>query len=186
MSAAGAAIGDDDRRLLVAHYPFYRSLDTGDRVPVTVAQRHFLAVCRGTAAPETDHERAYSRFKQIVVAAGGSEEAVVASGFVVLPGSLGEDIDAVDVPIRPCVGCGRPIPPERQEALPDATRCVACERRSEEAPPDWRVSEVECPRCAAHGFNSRMVWRMARDPTMFSGYFLGCSRFPECRYIDRS
>ena len=112
MGAAGAAIGDDDRRLLVAHYQFYRSLDTGSRVPVTAAQRHFIAVCRGTASPETDHERAYSRFKQVVAAAGVSEEAVVASGFVwLLPGSHGEGIDAgevVDVPVRPCAGCGRP------------------------------------------------------------------------------
>ena len=50
MGAAGAAVGDDDRRLLVAHYQFYRSLDTGSRVPVTAAQRHFIAVCRGTAS----------------------------------------------------------------------------------------------------------------------------------------
>jgi RNA polymerase-binding transcription factor DksA len=27
-----------------------------------------------------------------------------------------------------CEGCGRPIPPERLEALPAATRCVDCAR----------------------------------------------------------
>ncbi len=27
-----------------------------------------------------------------------------------------------------CKGCGRPIPPERLEALPEATRCVECVR----------------------------------------------------------
>ena len=53
------------------------------------------------------------------------------------------------------------------------------------APSDWRVSELVCPRCASQGHQSPMVWRTARDPTI-PGYFLGCSRFPECRYIDRS
>lgn len=30
-----------------------------------------------------------------------------------------------------CSDCGRPIPPERLEALPEATRCVDCQRRLE-------------------------------------------------------
>lgn len=30
-----------------------------------------------------------------------------------------------------CEDCGRPIPPERLRALPEATRCVECQRRSE-------------------------------------------------------
>ena len=103
--------------------------------------------------------------------------------------SGGEGVGAgevVDVPVRACAGCGRPIAPERLDALPGATRCVACQQRSEAAPSDPRVSEVECPRCAAQGFRARMVWRTARDPALFDGYFLGCSRFPECRYVDRS
>src|SRR4051794_38582280 len=167
MGAAVAAIADDDRRLLVAHYPFYRALDTGSRMPTTAAQRHFIAVCRDRAPPETEHERAYTRFKQAVAAAGLSEAAVVASGFVLRPPDQGDDTgagDVVDVPVRRCAGCGRPIPPGRLEALPDATRCVPCQPRAEAAPTDWRVSEVECPRCRAHGFRARMVWRTARDP----------------------
>lgn len=189
MDAATATIGDDDRRLLVAHYSFYRSLDLGRRAPTTPAQRHFIAVCRGTVPPETDHERAYVRFKQAVAAAGINEAIVVASGFVLLAEALAEETgasEAVDIPVRLCVGCGRPIPAERLEAIPEATRCVPCQQRTELASSDWHVSEVECPRCASHGFKSRMVWRTARDPAKFSGYFLGCSRFPECRYIDRS
>lgn len=190
MDAARATIGDDDRRLLVAHYAFYHALDSGGRVPTTSAQRHFITVCRGIASPETDHERAYLRFKRAVKAAGLDEAAVVASEFVLSAEVVSEEPDdagaVVDIPVRPCVGCGRPIPPERLGAIPDATRCVPCQQRTESATSDWHVSEVECPRCASHGVKSRMVWRTARDPAKFSGYFLGCSRFPECRYIDQS
>jgi len=32
-----------------------------------------------------------------------------------------------------CVDCGRPIPPARLKAMPEATRCVECQRRREEA-----------------------------------------------------
>ena len=183
-----AAIGDDDRRLLVAFYEFYRALDTGSRAPTTEAQRHFVAVCRGAASPETEHERAYTRFKHAVAAAGLTEEALAASGFVPPLGQGDEDTAAgevVDVPVRPCAGCGRPIPPERLEVIPDATQCVPCQQRTESAPTDWRVSELVCPRCAVRGVHSRMVWRTARDPTI-PGYFLGCNRYPECRYVDRS
>ncbi len=120
---------------------------------------------------------------------GADEAAVVAGGFVLSsPDQISEDDDAgelVDMPVRPCVGCGRPIPPERVEAVPEATHCVSCQLQTESAPTDWHVSEIVCPRCAARGFQSRMVWRTARDPTI-PGYFLGCSRFPECRYVDRS
>src|SRR5262249_44839222 len=151
---------------------------------------HFIAVCRGTALPETDHERAYLRFKHVVTAAGFDEATVVASGFVLPPDVVSEDpagaSEVVGVPVRPCAGCGRPIPPERLEAVPDATRCVLCQQGAESAAADWHMSEVECPRCARNGIKSPLVWRTARDPAKFSGYFLGCSRFPECRYIDRS
>jgi hypothetical protein len=190
MDAASGTIGDDDRRLLIAHFPFYRALDSGSRAPTTPAQRHFVAVCRGTAPPETDHERAYSRFRQAVTIAGIDEAVVVAAGFVLPPEVVGQDTDdavqMTDLPVRPCVGCGRPIRPERLEVMPDATQCVPCQQRTESASSDWRVSEVECPRCASRGVKARLVWRTARDPAEFSGYFLGCSRFPECRYVDRS
>jgi hypothetical protein len=190
MDPATVAISEDDRRLLVAHYAFYHALDSGARIPTTAEQRRFVAMCRGTEPPETDHERAYSRFKQAVAAAGLDEAAVVTSGFLLPPtesyGDAAKVSDVVDVPVRACAGCGRPITPERLKVIPDATRCVPCQQRTESAASDWRLSEIECPRCAAHGFKSRMVWRTARNPAEFSGYFLGCSRFPDCRYIDQS
>jgi|GEM_PF-6687684 len=185
---ATATISDDDRRLLIAHYQFYEALDTGSRAPTTVAQRHFVAVCRGAAPPQTEHEWAYTRLKQAISTWGINEADMVASGFAMPPELSAEDLgagDVIDVPVQPCVGCGRPIPPERMDALPETTRCVSCQQRSESAPTDLRVSEILCPRCAARGFQSRMVWRTARNPTI-PGYFLGCSRYPECRYMDRS
>jgi hypothetical protein len=189
MSAIDARIGEDDRRLLLDHYAFYRALETGSRVPTTPAQRHFVAVCRGVSAPETDHEWAYARFKRACAAANLDEAVVLAARFVLTPPDPGaEDADGgqvIDVPVRPCAGCGRPISPERLQAIPEAALCVSCQERAESASTDWRVSEVECPRCAARGLRSRMVWRTARDPTI-PGYFLGCSRFPDCRYVDRS
>jgi hypothetical protein len=40
-----------------------------------------------------------------------------------------------------------------------------------------------CPRCKAKGIRSPLIWRHARDPSI-PGEFLGCSRFPECRYKE--
>ena len=47
-----------------------------------------------------------------------------------------------------------------------------------------RIEDHYCPRCARQGIRALMVWRTARNPSR-SNYFLGCSRFPECRYIER-
>lgn len=185
MDATTAIIGDHDRQLLLIHYAFYHALESGQRVPVTPAQQHFVDVCRGAASPETDHERAYLRLKHAALAGGVAEADLAATGFI-LPSDARHDDGSnfVDIPVRQCTGCGRPIAPERLEVMPDATRCISCQRHSESAPS--RVSQMECPDCASHGIKSPMVWRTARDPNEFTGYFLGCSRFPVCRYIDRS
>jgi Prokaryotic dksA/traR C4-type zinc finger len=190
VDTAITTIGDDDRKLLMAHYAFYRTLDSGSRPPTTPARLHFIAVCRGTVPPETDHGRAYLRLKRAVMAAGIDEMAMVTSGFVLPAEVVGEERDdageTVAIPVRPCISCGRLIPPERLEAIPDATSCVPCQQRTEAVTVGEHFTEVECPRCASRGMKSRLVWRIARDPAKFSGYFLGCSRFPECRYIDQS
>jgi ribonuclease HI len=83
-----------------------------------------------------------------------------------------------------CADCGRPIPAERRETVPGATRCVRCQTTAD-VPRDPSDSDEECPRCAARGFRSRLVWRRARDPQI-SGEFLGCQRYPHCQYIARS
>ena len=85
---------------------------------------------------------------------------------------------------RMCITCGQPIPAERLEALPDATRCARCQGAAE-VPRDASDTGEACPRCAAKGIQSRLVWRRARDPQI-SGEFLGCERYPHCQYIARN
>lgn len=192
MTSVLPRLTDDERRRLVAHYSFYRSLESGERVPTTAAQWHFVAVCRGAATPETVHEVAFEKFKRIVAGSERSEAAIVASGFLASETRqaasacevLLDSVEMAGVAVRPCLGCNRPILPERLEALPDATLCVDCQRGEESARAVWRVSGAECPCCAERGVKALMVWRTARDPTI-PGYFFGCSRFPECRHIDR-
>ena len=47
-----------------------------------------------------------------------------------------------------CEGCRKPIPPERLEALPDTTRCVACQDGAESGTDTGDEPEF-CPRCGA-------------------------------------
>jgi hypothetical protein len=88
MPEAITRLSDEDRRLLVVHYRFYHALDTGARAPSTDAQQRFVAVCRGTAAPVTAHERAYANLKAFLQASGVPENDMVSSRFslTVLPG----------------------------------------------------------------------------------------------------
>jgi phage/conjugal plasmid C-4 type zinc finger TraR family protein len=188
MSKVRGVLNDDDRRLLVAYYSFYRSLDTGSRMPTTSAQHHFVAVCRRTAKPESEHEHAYMRFKQAIAEAGIDEATAVVAGFEVPAPSLaqrGAPSRADVAKARLCAECGQPIPRNRLAVFPNATRCVHCQEGTDLDSQNLHVSEVKCPRCAARGIQSQLVWRTASDPNI-PGYFLGCSRFPDCRYVDRS
>jgi hypothetical protein len=54
-----------ERVLIDNHLAFYLSLDSGARKPDTAAQRHFIAVCRGTAPPTTPHEIAFVKWKAL-------------------------------------------------------------------------------------------------------------------------
>jgi RNA polymerase sigma factor (sigma-70 family) len=45
------------------HLEFYRSLETGERLPETDAQKHFVAVCRSEAIAETIDEIAYLKHR---------------------------------------------------------------------------------------------------------------------------
>ena len=51
-----------DRALLEKHLRFYQQLHSGERVPNTEAQIHFVQVCSGRLRPRTQHEIAYTRF----------------------------------------------------------------------------------------------------------------------------
>jgi uncharacterized protein YifE (UPF0438 family) len=55
--------------LIRRHLPFYRALAEGARPPTTPAQRRFVAVARGEAEPETEHERAFLRWREAVARA---------------------------------------------------------------------------------------------------------------------
>lgn len=54
----------DHLELIRRHRKFYEQLDRGRLTPTTDAQRHFVKVCRGSAPPVTDHERAYMAYKE--------------------------------------------------------------------------------------------------------------------------
>lgn len=68
-------LAEDSKGLLEENLNFYRALDTGERVPTTPAQEHFVAVCSGNLAPETSHEVAYMQFKQLLEMTGTTEDA---------------------------------------------------------------------------------------------------------------
>jgi hypothetical protein len=158
-------------------------------------QRHFVDVCRGRAPPSTDHEFAYCRFKAVAAVSGVTEDELAAAGFVApSPGAAtGEELDSPPAAPkasshkklsgRRCRRCLKQIPVERVRAIPGVELCVPCQGVQDVSVPSLD-SGVDCPRCACNGIKAKLVWRVARDPER-SGYFLGCSRFPECRYIDR-
>jgi len=52
---------EDD--LLFRYLNFYESLDKGEIVPDTEAQRHFLKVCKEVQQPITKHEKVYIKYK---------------------------------------------------------------------------------------------------------------------------
>ena len=71
-----------------------------------------------------------------------------------------------------CQGCGKPIQPERIEALPGAVLCAACQQLDESggpAEPDF------CPKCG-----SLMVLRASTGPGL-ARYRLVCTGSPPCR-----
>ena len=53
----------EDIELVRQHEKFYRSLENGDLVPTTEAQKHFVAVCNRMADIATPHELAWMRYK---------------------------------------------------------------------------------------------------------------------------
>jgi hypothetical protein len=82
--------------------------------------------------------------------------------------------DRADWPeARLCESCSKPIPKERLQALPGATRCAACQRDEEVG----RASgEAEyCPRCGA-----LMELRLSRSGGL-TRYAMACTANPPCR-----
>jgi len=71
--------------------------------------------------------------------ADGSSDLITAEIAVATVGDLEFQLQAIDAALQriaegtygTCRDCGQPIPIERLEALPAATRCITCERRHE-------------------------------------------------------
>jgi RNA polymerase-binding transcription factor DksA len=82
-----------------------------------------------------------------------------------------------------CQHCSRLIPPERIEVFPDAKYCVKCQELADEHSGSIPMAPPTCPRCERKGIHSKLVYRRARDPAI-KGYFLGCSRYPHCQYLE--
>jgi len=73
---------------------------------------------------------------------------------------------------RLCRGCGKPIPRERLEAVPNALRCAACQQDEERGRAKDEVAF--CPRCGAV-----MEVRVEQSGSR-TRYVLGCSANPPC------
>ncbi len=56
-------ITDDEQVLLDRYLWFYQALASGQRLPATDAQRHFVDVSAGKATAETVHEIAYLKHR---------------------------------------------------------------------------------------------------------------------------
>lgn len=85
-----------------------------------------------------------------------------------------DDLDEAEWEISVlCEACGKPIPPERLEAIPGVKLCVACQTAEEDG-----TAEVEpeyCPTCG-----TPMVWRQSTSSGI-TRYQLVCGDFPACR-----
>ena len=78
-----------------------------------------------------------------------------------------------------CLNCDEQIPISRLSINLNAEYCVDCQNLLEQGELDKSTSSVEkeyCKRCGAE-----MVWRF-RSRGGTGVYFLGCSRYPKCRY----
>ncbi|MEO6260079.1 MAG: DUF413 domain-containing protein, partial [Thermoanaerobaculia bacterium] len=61
----GEGLTDQETRLLAEHLEFYRGLVDGTRQPSTPAQEHFVEVARGLVPAESEHERAFLKWRSM-------------------------------------------------------------------------------------------------------------------------
>ncbi|GEM_PF-4855433 len=57
-------LNQKERQLIERYLSFYVELDSGKRTPNTADQKRFVKVCKGLVQPETEHEKAYIKYKQ--------------------------------------------------------------------------------------------------------------------------
>ena len=179
-----ASFSERDLLLLRTHFQFYFDLDSGHRQPTTDKQHHFVRVCRNVDNPITEHEAAYLRLKEVARNLECAVDEIANANFElpIVPED-GFEIEMRTIEVRLCSRCKKPIHPERMEAIPNATRCVKCQGVAESLTSNSPVTTFDCPRCLQNGFHSRLVWRIAHRPNN-TDFFLGCSRFPDCRYTE--
>lgn len=96
---------------------------------------------------------------------------------VFLTGSLKEKLFCNSLPAVTCKICNNPIPEERLRAVPGTDMCVNCKDNDEKGLLN-KSEPYFCKRCGA-----KMVWRFTKQ-VLPTRYFLGCSRFPSCRYTE--
>ena len=53
-----------EEKLLAERLDFYVALDTGERTPTTLLQKHFVDVCKGIKKAQRDDEIAYAKYKE--------------------------------------------------------------------------------------------------------------------------
>lgn len=78
--------------------------------------------------------------------------------------------------VKLCKHCFNQIPPQRLEAVPGIEICISCAEKQERGEQIIPSDNGICDRCGAD-----MVWRYARKKGT-TRYFLGCSKYPKCRY----
>ncbi len=161
-------INQEELKILAQYGCWMEALANGEIEPFTEAQVQFVKVARGRESPATQFERVWVKYAQSFPATeGGNAEF--------------ENV----MHERLCHACNKPIPVERLEIFPDTTLCRNCQESLESGELGSENSiEPVCPRCKERGLHSKLVYRQARDAEI-GGYFLGCSRFPDCRYIDK-
>jgi uncharacterized protein YifE (UPF0438 family) len=63
--AKGVSLTTREQELILKYRGFYDDLASGKRPPNTAAQRHFVAVVKGTAQPQTEHEHAFLKSRRL-------------------------------------------------------------------------------------------------------------------------
>ena len=160
----------DEHNFINRHLNFYQSLDNGQLKPKTQAQSRFVKVCRGELKPKTEHEVAYMNYKKRK--AGKSEN-------VKPPKNITEEqlrfITYNNFNYRKWKKTPQQIQSIRNQVQKDEEwiRKKDAERRMIQ-----NDSGIKCKKCGAP-----MVWRI-RMSVSPAKHFLGCSRYPRCKYIE--
>ena len=181
-----------ENELLRENLEFYDSLDSGERTPVTKSQKQFVRVCKGLEEAKTDDEIAYEKYKKAFrfktkrentrkrsaqktrkpaidpkEIAKRNQELFRETGYLAEESQGGggsKQYPTLKNPFRPLTTYGKKIILNKN-------------------------SSEHCPRCEEKGrgiFPLVQRQRKRSDPLWdlsTNRFFIGCSNFPNCRYI---